>query len=525
MDVRFHSIEKSGLRPDGIILLTFSGGAPSLAERFSGAPLASSPLAWMAQSKVIADHTGKKGELTVCYGSVSDSSPRVVLAGLGDKSGLSFDGFRAAVASAARQCKQLRLARLAVLLEDLDTVAEALGKKQTDVLRETVVACSLATYVCTEYRSVESKAKGIRGNDPDYFEPDSLTVLHSDKVISASLRAAVRLAEAEAAGVRCARELVNAPANIMTPARMAEEAQLLAKRHGFICRILQKPELVKLGMGALLAVNDGSEKDARLIVIEHAPKGAKKRDPLVLVGKGLTFDSGGISLKPAAGMHLMKGDMAGGAAVLGAFEAIGRYSESVSVPVVGIIPCTENMPDGAAVRPGDVVTAFSGKTIEILNTDAEGRLILCDAMAYAQKHWTPLALVDIATLTGACMVALGRNAAGLFTENQALRDTVMDLSGAAGEAVWPMPLWDRLKESLKSDVADIANVGAREGGAITAALFLQSFIENGTPWAHIDMAGAGISESATPLCAKGATGFGVRTLFGLARRVTEKMLK
>lgn len=520
MDIRFHAAGKSGIRFDCVVVLAFEGAAATLADRFTG-----SLLAWAGKTGALADHTGKKNEITICYGPSSASLPRVMLVGLGARESVTMTRFRSAAASAFKRCKTLRLARIGVMLDDLNVVAEELGKNRNDIVQETAVAALLATYAFNEYKSADVKAKGKKENDAAFFTPDSLTIIHEENSIPASLRAAVRLGEAEAAGVCFARDLVNAPANVMTPARVAEEAVALAKRHGFGCRVMHKPELVKLGMGGLLAVNEGSGKDPRFIVLEHAPKGVKKRSPVVFVGKGITFDSGGISLKPAAGMHAMKGDMAGGAAVLGMFEAIGRSMDSVSQPVVGLIPCAENMPGGSALRPGDVVTTMDGKTVEILNTDAEGRLILCDALAYARKNYSPLAVVDIATLTGACMVALGRGAAGLFSENEALCDMIVSLGRDNGDTFWPMPLWEHLAEDLKSDVADLANAGPREGGAIFAALFLQAFTDKKVPWAHLDMAGAGISEKDSPICPKGATGFGVRTLFGIARKLSERILQ
>ena len=519
MDIRFHTMSKGAVRLDAVIVPTILGAPTFFSERCSEF------IPWLHESEALADHTGKLCEVTVCYGPSSALIPRVVLVGLGAGLGMSLGDFHRAVASAMRRCRSLKLARVGIILEDVFTATDVIGKAPGRVLEELVFAALLSTYSCTEYRSAEVKAKGRKDNDPDYFEPDALIVLHTGKSISSTLRLPVKLAEVEAAGVFLARDLVNAPANIMTPARMVEEAVSLAKRHGFGCRVLHKAEMAKLGMGALLAVNEGSSKDARFIVLEHTPRGIKKRAPLVLVGKGITFDTGGISLKPAAGMHAMKGDMAGAAAVLGTFEAIGRLPESFPCPVVGLIPCTENMPDGNAARPGDVVTSMSGRTIEILNTDAEGRLILCDALTYAQKNWKPLAMVDIATLTGACAVALGSGAAGVFTDNPALRDILMEQGRLGGDMLWPMPLWEHLRDGLKSTVADMANVGPREGGAVTAAIFLKTFVDESVPWAHIDMAGAAITEKESPLCPKGATGFGVRTLMGLARCASEKMFR
>lgn len=518
MDIRFHTLNKGTVRLDAVIIPTIHGSLAFHNENCA------KYIPWLHESQSLADHSGELGDVTVCYGPSFSSVPRVILVGLGSGPAPLCD-FHKALAAGVRKCRALKLARIGVMLEDIFAGAEILGKTVERVLEEMIYAALLATYSCTEFRSEEARAKGRKEKNADFFAPDSLAILHGGKTISAALRAPVKLAEAQAAGVFLARDLVNAPANIMTPARMADEAVALAKRHNFTCHVLHKAEMAKLGMGALLAVGEGSRKDARFIVLEHMPGGAKKRAPLVLVGKGITFDTGGISLKPATGMHLMKGDMAGAAAVLGTFEAIGRLPGSFPWPVVGVVPCAENMPDGNATRPGDVVTSMSGTTIEILNTDAEGRLILCDALTYAQRNWKPLALVDIATLTGACSVALGRGVAGIFTDNAALRDALTDTSRVGGDTLWPMPLWEHLREGLKSSVADMTNVGPREGGAISAALFLKTFVDKGVPWAHIDMAGASIAEKDSPLCPAGATGFGVRTLLGLARCVSEKMFK
>ena len=251
------------------------------------------------------------------------------------------------------------------------------------------------------------------------------------------------------------------------------------------------------------------------MALEHAPKGHEQDKPLILVGKGITFDSGGISLKPAANMQQMKCDMTGAAAVLAAIAALAE--EDAPRRVIGLLACAENMPDGKATRPGDVVRAASGDTVEITNTDAEGRLVLCDALAYAQKHWTPAAMVDIATLTGACAVALGTELAGLFCDDADLAERISAAGGVGGENYWPLPLWQPYAEQLKSEVADICHTGPREGGAINAALFLKHFVREGVRWAHLDIAGVDWNAKKTPLCPVGASGFGARTLLELAR--------
>ena len=242
------------------------------------------------------------------------------------------------------------------------------------------------------------------------------------------------------------------------------------------------------------------------------------------MGKGITFDSGGISLKPAEGMQRMKGDMAGAAAVLGLFRTIGLCPDAESLPrIIGIIPATENMPGGGATRPGDIVTALSGKSVEIVNTDAEGRLILCDALAYALRNWKPRLLADIATLTGACVVALGREAGGLFTEDPALRDLFLESAASVGDLLWPLPLWKEYDPNIKSDCADMVNAGPREGGAIHAALFLRRHLEPGVPWVHLDVAGSAQVLRSTPLQpVPGGSGVGVRLFYAVARRFAVK---
>ncbi len=279
--------------------------------------------------------------------------------------------------------------------------------------------------------------------------------------------------------------------------------------------MLDEEALAAEGMGALLAVGQGSARPPRLVALEHAPKGHEQDKPLILVGKGITFDSGGISLKPAANMQQMKCDMTGAAAVLAAIAALAE--EDAPRRVIGLLACAENMPGGTATRPGDVVRAASGDTVEITNTDAEGRLALCDALAYAQKQWTPAAIIDMATLTGACAVALGTELAGLFCDDEDLAERISAAGGVGGENYWRLPLWQPYAEQLKSEVADICHTGPREGGAINAALFLRHFVREGVRWAHLDIAGVDWNAKKTPLCPVGASGFGARTLLELAR--------
>jgi leucyl aminopeptidase len=284
--------------------------------------------------------------------------------------------------------------------------------------------------------------------------------------------------------MRLAKDLGNLPPNVCTPAYLAEQAQAIAQTHGLGCEVLERADMEALGMGALLAVAQGSVQPPKLIVLTHRG-GAAEAAPVVLIGKGITFDTGGISLKPAAEMDEMKFDMSGAGSVLGAVRALAGMKAPVNV--IGVIPTCENMPGGHATKPGDIVTTMSGQTVEILNTDAEGRLLLCDAMTYAER-FKPDVVVDIATLTGACVVALGHVASGLFSNDQKLADEVREAADDAWDRVWQLPLWEDYQEQLRSNFADFANVGGRPGGAITAASFLARFTRN-LRWAHLDVAG------------------------------------
>ena len=319
---------------------------------------------------------------------------------------------------------------------------------------------------------------------------------------------------AMAKGQALARELGDLPANRCTPSHLAEVATELGKHHKFKVETFDRAEIEKLGMGAFLSVTHGSAEEPRFIVLHY--KGAKaKKAPVVLVGKGLTFDSGGISLKPGEGMDEMKYDMCGAASVLGTFKAVAEME--LPINLVGLIPSTENMPGGRATKPGDVVTSLSGQTVEILNTDAEGRLILCDALTYAER-FKPAAVIDIATLTGACVIALGHHTSGLFANDEALARELLAASESTGDRCWQLPLFDEYQEQLKSKFADMANIGGRPAGAITAACFLSRFAK-AYKWAHLDIAGTAWKSGAE----KGATGRPVALLAEfLIQRVEEQ---
>lgn len=314
------------------------------------------------------------------------------------------------------------------------------------------------------------------------------------------------------------RNLVSEPANVIYPATLAKEASHLAEL-GIVVQVLGEREMKKLGMGALLGVGQGSERESHLVTMQWNGASDAKAKPVCFVGKGVTFDTGGISIKPAAGMEEMKWDMGGSGVVIGVMRALAARKAKVNA--VGVIGLVENMPSGTAQRPGDIVTSMSGQTIEVLNTDAEGRLVLADALWYAQENFKPRAIVDLATLTGAIMVALGTEHAGLFANDDDLADKLVAAGKATGELLWRMPLAPAYDRQIDSPAADMKNIGGRYGGSITAAQFLQRFIQKGTPWAHLDIAGVTWSEKDRPTTPKGATAFGVRLLEQLVAREYE----
>lgn len=338
-------------------------------------------------------------------------------------------------------------------------------------------------------------------------------------VKSSELRLAIQRGQSIAGGVAWARDLVNLPPNDLFPAEMADRAKQMAKSKNLSCKILGPRELKQQGMRLHLAVGQGSANEPRLIHLSYAPENAKDAPVIALVGKGICFDSGGLSLKTGEGMMDMKVDMGGAAAVLGAMQAIAEIAPEVAVH--GIIAAAENMPGGRASRPGDVVKSKKGLTVEILNTDAEGRLVLADALAYAGEL-NPDAIVDLATLTGACMVALGPHRAAAYMRGDRIKDAMTAAWQRSGELFWPMPLAPEIKSQLKSDIADLKNIGLRWGGSISAALFLEEFVPKETAWAHLDIAGPVTSDASAGYVKKGATGFGVRSLVELVSHFKPK---
>ena len=429
----------------------------------------------------------KPGQSLYLHGVEGVKAPRVLFVVARDASAKAF---RAAVAAALAALKGRSFKSLAVapLAEATDAHAEAL-----------CLVLEQAAYVYTHTKPSAESA----------VVPTKATLLVAASALSQA-KAGVKRGLAIAAGVTEARECANRPGNVCTPTWLGEEAQRVGSAHGITVKVLDRKAIEKLGMGSFLSVSAGSDEPPRFIVMEYKG-GTAKAAPVVLVGKGITFDTGGISLKPAPEMDEMKFDMGGAASVLGAMRAIGELKPKLNV--VALIPTCENMPSGRATKPGDVVTSMSGQTIEILNTDAEGRLILCDALTYAARY-KPAAIVDVATLTGACIIALGHHHAGLYANDDDLADQLLSASRDAQDPAWRMPLDDEYAEGLKSHFADVANVGGRPGGSITAAKFLQRFVGD-TPWAHLDVAGVAHKGGA----AKGATGrpVGLLTHFLLAR--------
>ncbi|MDR2125096.1 MAG: leucyl aminopeptidase [Desulfovibrio sp.] len=478
-------------------------------------PLPARLFPWAAEHPGLRDFRGKEDERLLLYAPAGASpAERIALLGLGKRDRNSLKNLRNAVAGALKFCRERAFASVGLPTAALNALAEAgLGADTATLVRETALSALLGLY-----RGDLCRGKGNEDEERP-ADPLSFSFLFSGVDVPAALREAARFGAGEAKGVVLTRDLANTPGNRMSPALLADEARKVAETYGFSCTVFDDEQIVSMGMGALYAVGRGSRNGPRFAVIEHCPAGREKDRPLIAAGKGITFDSGGISLKPSASMHEMKSDMAGAAAVLGLFTAIGEAPDRDALPrVVGLIAAAENMPGGGATRPGDVITALNGNTVEIQNTDAEGRLALCDALAYAQKSYTPALLIDLATLTGACVIALGDYGSGLFTEDDSLRAAILTAAEQAGDLVWPMPLWDDYDKNLKSEIADMSNIGPREGGAVHAALFLRRFIEKGTRWAHLDIAGPGWVSKASPLLpAPGATGAGVRLLCRLLR--------
>ncbi len=416
----------------------------------------------------VGDITGKLGATLILRALDGVNSPRVLLVGLGKQSEFGEKQYRQAIRAAFKALPDV-VSSVSVFLSEVP-VKKSSAQRLAAGAVETVLD---ATYRINSLKSKPAKATALK--------QVGIFVAKSDMK---SAEAGVAQGLAIAAGVTLAKNLGNLPPNICTPTYLADQAKQLAKDYGFKVEVLERNNIEKLGMGSFLGVAKGSSEPPQLIVLQHN-KGKSKQKPIVLVGKGITFDTGGISLKPGADMDEMKYDMCGAASVLGTFKAIGELD--LPLNVVGIVPACENMPNGHAIKPGDILTSMSGQTIEVLNTDAEGRLILCDALTYAER-FEPSAVVDIATLTGACVIALGAHPSGLFSNQDALAKELLAAGETSHDRAWHMPLWDDYQNQLDSNFADMANIGGRAGGSITAACFLSRFTKK-YHWAHLDIAG------------------------------------
>ena len=411
---------------------------------------------------------------------------RVLLVGIGDQKKLTAKAFMKLISTIVKLASGHKIENLALDVVDL---AIATSKDMSEK-----IGMIVSSFYESNYNFNEQKNHEVKTN----HEFKKITLLTESKANFSEIKSLIKRFSGINQGVNLAKNLANRSANVCTPRHLANEARKIGKRSDKLTiKVIEEKEMLQLGMGSFLAVARGSTEPAKLIIANY--KGANKnKKPVVLIGKGVTFDSGGISLKPGAGMDEMKYDMGGAASVLGCVEALAVLEPKINV--VALIPATENMPDGKAIKPGDIVKSMSGKTIEILNTDAEGRLILCDALTYCSR-FNPDCVIDIATLTGACVVALGKHATGLLSNHDDFADEILKAGEKAHDRAWQLPLWDEYRAQLNSPFADIANVGGRFAGTITAAIFLSAFAEN-YKWAHLDIAGTAWHSGAL----KGATG-------------------
>jgi len=500
MEVKVVSGDITKLSLGAIIVNLFEGvkspgGATGAVDRALGGAIAQ----LIAEGEI----KGKLNEITLIHSLGKIEPARVVVAGLGKEKDLDLRRIRGVAAEA---CRFLRKAGV----ERVGTIAHGAGTGGIDsekAVQAVAEGTILGLYTFRKHQTKESEQGEIK---------EMLIVEQDESKLPQMERGCAKgivLAEA----TNLARDMANEPANYMTPTDMAEVARKVAQDYGLECQVMEQEEMEQLSMGALLGVAQGSRQPPKFIILSY--KGDKRsKSALGFIGKGITFDSGGISIKPSEGMEEMKGDMAGGATVIAAMRAIGQLRPKINV--TGVIPATENLPSGTALKPGDILRAANGKSIEIVSTDAEGRLILADALSYARKlGLSPV--IDVATLTGACRIALGDFCSGAFGNNEELIVKVIKAGEEAGECMWQMPMYEEYKELNKSDVADIKNVGKRWGGAISAAQFLAEFAED-TPWVHLDIAGTSHSDKDKAFLVKGATGVGVRTLVNLALTLAKK---
>ena len=503
MEIKVIAGDIAGIDADAILVNHFEGmkspdGETAAVDRALGGAV--SQLIKQGEIK------GKPNEITMLHSFGKLPAARVVVVGLGKKSDLSVNKVRGAVAETCRWLRSREISTIATVPQGANINKIGPG----DAAQAIAEGALLGTYTFRKHMTKKEDKPG---------EIKRLSIVGASRLKSQLEKGADKgriISEA----TNLARDMVNEPANYMTPTDMAETAAKLAREQGLEITILDLEQMKKLGMGGMLGVSRGSRQPPKFMILNYKGGTAKEPD-IALVGKGITFDSGGISIKPSEKLEEMKGDMAGGAAVIAAMVAISQLKPKINV--MALIPATENLPDGNALKPGDVLTAMNGKTMEIISTDAEGRLVLADALSYAKKHGAKK-MVDAATLTGACRIALGDICTGAFGNNQELIDRVIAAGNEAGELVWQMPMFDEYGEQNKSDVADVKNVGGRLAGAITAAKFLAEFVDD-TPWVHLDIAGTSLTDKERGYQIKGATGVPVRTLVNLVVSLAQKPSK
>jgi leucyl aminopeptidase len=500
MEIKVICSDVTELEVDALIVNLFEGvkqpgGATGVVDKALGGAI----------SQLIAEGEikGKLNEITLLHSLGRIPARRVIVAGLGKQQELTVDKIRGVVAETCRFLRKIEVRGAATIVHGAG-IGGIEPRKAAQAIAE---GATLGLYTFRKHITKE----------PESAEVEELLLVERDEAKISQLEQGCATGKVIAEAQNLARDMVNQPANFMTPSDMVEVAKGIATSYGLEFSVLEQQQMQELGMGALLGVAQGSRQSPKFIVLQYKG-GDPSQNTLGLIGKGITFDSGGISIKPSEYMAEMKGDMAGGATVIATLQAIAQLK--VKVNVTALVPATENLPSGTALKPGDVLKAISGKTIEIVSTDAEGRLVLADALCYARKlKISPL--VDVATLTGACHIALGDVCTGAFSNKQELMDKVIQAGEEAGERLWQMPMYEEYKEQNKSEVADIKNVGGRYGGAITAAQFLAEFAED-TPWVHLDIAGTSRSEKERGYLVKGATGTGVRTLTNLILSLAEE---
>ncbi|MEM3437797.1 MAG: leucyl aminopeptidase [Nitrososphaerales archaeon] len=446
------------------------------------------------------DFTGELNQTLLLYTHNKIKPKRILLVGLGKREEFNPEIVRSASGKVALQVRNMSLPSYTTLLygEDSDLSVETL----TQALIE---GAELALYSFNRFKTEKEKM-------PREVKELNIFVQKNDNI--PLVQKGLAVAKIVCNATKLARDLSNAPSNDITPQALANIAKSIAEKYSLECEILERSDMEKLGMGGILAVSSGSQQPPKMIIMKY--NGGKESPPIVLVGKAVTFDSGGISIKPSEKMEEMKYDKSGGAAVIAVMQAIAELK--LPLNVISIIPATENLPGGSAYKPGDIIKHYGGKTSEVISTDAEGRLILADAISYS-TNYKPQAIIDIATLTGACVIALGNHASGMLTNDQNLGKKVINAAELSGEKVWQLPLWKEYLEQIKSEVADLKNVGGRAGGAITAAAFLSKFVGN-YPWVHLDIAGTAYTQEGSiekTYIPKGATGVGVRLLIQLLR--------